>query len=49
MDLIVALYIFAILIGGLFIAGVLAEIWLWWYPGYVVRANRARIRRKYGR
>lgn len=49
MDLIAALYTFALLLGGLFIAGVIAEIWLWWYPGFAVRAKRAQRRARFGR
>lgn len=42
MDLIAALYTLAVLLGALFFLGVISEIWLWWYPGFVMRSKRAR-------
>ncbi len=46
MDLII---ITAYLIGALFFLGFVLEVWLWWYPGFVLRAKRARRHARYGR
>lgn len=49
MDLITTLYFIAGSLVFLFVLGLFAEIWLWRYPGFVLRAKRARRQARYGR
>jgi hypothetical protein len=49
MGLIDALYILAVVLMLLFFLTIAAEIWLWWYPGFAVRAKRARRHARFGR